>query len=163
VVFSRALNDNMEAAALEGSHASVIGGAPAAAVVFPAEVKARALANPRVKAAQEQLNRAGDKDRVRVRSEYDDVFRTVFAEKQGEVADNFDAVHCVQRAREVGSLQHIIPPSALRPYLVEAVERGMDRTRPMLEQMHRRRANGASSKLSSLIVDARVEGTASDA
>ena len=165
VVFSRTLNDNMEAAALEGSHASVIGGAPAAAVVFPGEVKARALADPRVKEAQEQLNHTAASDRVRVRAAYDDVFRTVFAEKQGEVADHFDAVHCVQRAREVGSLQHIIPSSALRPYLVEAVERGMERTRPMLEQMHRRRSNGASSKASppaqAVLKDARAARTTS--
>ena len=38
VVFSRALNEQLEVAALEGSYASVIGGAPAAAVVFAAEV-----------------------------------------------------------------------------------------------------------------------------
>ncbi len=35
VVFSAALNDNLEVAAVEGSFASVIGGAPAAAVVSP--------------------------------------------------------------------------------------------------------------------------------
>src|SRR4029077_3444017 len=34
VVFSRALNENLESSAIEGSYASVIGGAPAAAVVF---------------------------------------------------------------------------------------------------------------------------------
>ena len=38
VVFSRALNENLEVVALEGSYASVIGGAPAAAVVFAREV-----------------------------------------------------------------------------------------------------------------------------
>ncbi|HBY59431.1 MAG TPA: carbamoyl-phosphate synthase subunit L, partial [Solibacterales bacterium] len=37
VVFSRALNDNMEVVALEGTFASVIGGAPAAAGVFANE------------------------------------------------------------------------------------------------------------------------------
>ena len=41
VVFSSTLNDNMEVAALEGAHASVIGGAPAAAVVFAREVDER--------------------------------------------------------------------------------------------------------------------------
>ena len=34
VVFSKALTENMEIAAIEGSYASVIGGAPAAATVF---------------------------------------------------------------------------------------------------------------------------------
>ena len=41
VVFSRTLNDELYVAAVEGSYASVIGGAPAAAVVFSAEVNAR--------------------------------------------------------------------------------------------------------------------------
>ncbi len=128
VVFSKTLNDSLEVAALEGSHASVIGGAPAAAVVFPAEVKARVLADERVRAVQEELSKASEHDRMSLRARYDEVFRTVFAEKQGDVAAYFDSVHCVDRAREVGSLQHIIPASSLRPYLVEAVERGMART-----------------------------------
>ncbi len=97
-------------------------------MVFPAEVKARALADARVREVQEQLNGASEQERMRLRAHYDEVFRTVYAEKQGEVASNFDAVHCVDRAREVGSLQHIVPPSNLRSYLIEAVERGMART-----------------------------------
>ena len=48
VVFSGTLNDNMEIAAVEGSYASVIGGAPAAAVVFAGEVNKRTAADPRV-------------------------------------------------------------------------------------------------------------------
>ena len=41
VVFSHTLHDNMEVAALEGAHASVIGGAAAAAVAFTREVDER--------------------------------------------------------------------------------------------------------------------------
>ncbi|HEX8519918.1 MAG TPA: carboxyl transferase domain-containing protein, partial [Pseudonocardia sp.] len=48
VVFSGTLNDGMEVAAVEGSYASVIGGAPAAAVVFAGEVDKRTAADPRV-------------------------------------------------------------------------------------------------------------------
>src|ERR1700733_2506527 len=48
VVFSGTLNDNMEIAAVEGSYASGTGGAPAAAVVFAAEVNKRTSADPRV-------------------------------------------------------------------------------------------------------------------
>jgi hypothetical protein len=33
----------------------------------------------------------------------------------------------VQRALKVGSLDRIIPPATLRPYLIEALERGMAR------------------------------------
>ena len=48
-------------------------------------------------------------------------------EKLGEVAAEFDAVHSVQRAQAVGSVHRIIPASALRPELIAAVERGMQR------------------------------------
>ena len=46
VVFSKALNPNMTVLALEGSYASVIGGAPAAAVVFAGEVDKRTVGRP---------------------------------------------------------------------------------------------------------------------
>ena len=49
------------------------------------------------------------------------------AEKLGEVADEFDHIHDVRRAEEVGSVHRIIPPSELRPYLIDAVERGVAR------------------------------------
>ena len=48
VVFSKALNPRMTVLAVEGSFASVIGGAPAAAVVFARDVDARTAADPRV-------------------------------------------------------------------------------------------------------------------
>jgi len=34
-------------------------------------------------------------------------------------------VHSVHRALKVGALHHIIPPASLRPYLIQAVERGV--------------------------------------
>ena len=51
VVFSRALNEGMEVVAVEGARASVIGGAPAAAVVFrarwrPARARIRGCSRP---------------------------------------------------------------------------------------------------------------------
>jgi hypothetical protein len=52
----------------------------------------------------------------------------VHSEKQGELAAEFDSVHSVERAVEMGSVSSIIPPAALRPYLIEAIERGMQRT-----------------------------------
>ena len=48
VVFSKALNPNMTVLALEGSFASVLGGAPAAAVVFSGLVNNRTATDPRV-------------------------------------------------------------------------------------------------------------------
>ena len=52
VVFSGRLNDRMQVLAVEGAHASVIGGAPAAAVVFTREVNARTQADDRVRALE---------------------------------------------------------------------------------------------------------------
>jgi hypothetical protein len=49
----------------------------------------------------------------------------VHSEKLGEIADIFDSIHTVERALDVGSIDAIIAPSNLRPYLVEAIERGM--------------------------------------
>ena len=51
----------------------------------------------------------------------------VRAEKVGEVAEEFDAVHTVERARQVGSLDAIIAARELRPWLIAAVERGIAR------------------------------------
>jgi hypothetical protein len=43
------------------------------------------------------------------------------------MATEFDRVHSVQRALDVGALNCIIPPANLRPYLIHAVERGIER------------------------------------
>ena len=52
----------------------------------------------------------------------------VRSEKLGEVADEFDAIHTIQRALRVGSVDRIIAAEQLRPYVVDALERGMART-----------------------------------
>jgi hypothetical protein len=51
----------------------------------------------------------------------------VRSEKLGEVADEFDAKHSIERAKRVGSVDTIVPAARLRPYLIDAVRRGMDR------------------------------------
>jgi acetyl/propionyl-CoA carboxylase alpha subunit/acetyl-CoA carboxylase carboxyltransferase component/multidrug efflux pump subunit AcrA (membrane-fusion protein) len=130
VVFSGTLNDNMEVAAVEGSYASVIGGAPAAAVVFAAEVNKRTSADPRVAGLQTRIAEAtanGD-DASRLRAELAAAWPAVHSEKLGQVADEFDNVHSIGRARDVGSVHTIVPAARLRPYLVDAVQRGMQRT-----------------------------------
>jgi hypothetical protein len=89
---------------------------PVAAVVFPKEVRSRTMADNRVKAASKALVQAPDDvSRAQLRAEYEKVHREVFAEKQGEVADYFDSVHNVQRAKDVGSLHEIIPPDCDGP------------------------------------------------
>jgi acetyl-CoA carboxylase carboxyltransferase component len=132
VVFSGTLNDNMQVAAVQGSYASVIGGAPAAAVVFAAEVRKRTAADPRVADLQAAIAGAtatGDHDKAsRLREELDAAWPAVHAEKLGQVADEFDRQHSIQRAQSVGSVKAIVPAAGLRPYLIEAVRRGMSAT-----------------------------------
>ncbi|HSR23892.1 MAG TPA: carboxyl transferase domain-containing protein, partial [Candidatus Eisenbacteria bacterium] len=127
VVFSNRLNEGLEVAAIEGSHASVIGGAPAAAVVFAREVERRARADERVRSLEEQLEASGPAQRPPLRAELASLIEQVRAQKLGEVAREFDAVHSVRRAERVGSVRRIVPAERLRPYLVDAVERGMRR------------------------------------
>jgi hypothetical protein len=64
-------------------------------------------------------------DQARLRARIEETLEAVRSEKLSEVAEEFDAVHSVERAREVGSVHHIVAPERLRPYLIEAVERGM--------------------------------------
>jgi acetyl-CoA carboxylase carboxyltransferase component len=127
VVFSRALNESVEVAALEGTYASVIGGAPAAAVVFAGEVEARAKKDARVQALNQAIAKADGAEKGRLRAQFDELFKVVHSEKLGEMAAEFDRVHCVQRALDVRALNYIIPPANLRPYLIDAVERGIAR------------------------------------
>jgi acetyl/propionyl-CoA carboxylase alpha subunit/acetyl-CoA carboxylase carboxyltransferase component len=127
VVFSRALNENLEVAALEGTYASVIGGAPAAAVVFAGEVEARARKDARLQALSQAMATAEGAEKGRLRAQWDELFKVVHSEKLGELAAEFDRVHSVQRALEVGALNCIIPPANLRPYLIHAIERGMEK------------------------------------
>ena len=129
VVFSGVLNDNMEVIAIEGSYASVIGGAPAAAVVFSREVNTRTASDPRIVELEAQLKSAGDGDQARLRSELAELRTSVRSEKLGEVATEFEQVHNIQRAQAVGSVDAIIPARDLRPYLVGAIERGLERAR----------------------------------
>jgi acetyl-CoA carboxylase carboxyltransferase component len=133
VVFSRALNENMEVAALEGTYASVIGGAPAAAVVFAREVDARTRKDPRVVALEAELQAAPEAEKRRLRARLAEITGGVRSEKLGEVADEFDRIHSVERALQVGSLDRIIHPTHLRPYLIDAVERGMARERARMD------------------------------
>jgi acetyl/propionyl-CoA carboxylase alpha subunit/acetyl-CoA carboxylase carboxyltransferase component len=135
VVFSKALNENMEVVALEGTYASVIGGAPAAAVVFAREVDARTRKDPRVVAVQKELEAAADAGKAALRARLSDVTRTVRSEKLGQVADEFDGIHSVHRALQVGSLDRIIKASDLRPYVVDALERLMAREAPIGVQL----------------------------
>jgi hypothetical protein len=59
------------------------------------------------------------------------------------MASEFDRVHSVQRALDVGALNYIIPPANLRPYLIHAVERGIARE----EELHSRKHEGEKPRV----------------
>ena len=128
VVFSSVLNDGLEVVAVDGSYASVIGGGPAAAVVFSSEVRKRTEADRRLVDLNSRIAQ-GDEGEARLRAELEQLRGAVRAEKQAEVAGEFDRIHSIERAKKVGSVDRIISPGELRRYLVEAVERGIGRTK----------------------------------
>ncbi|MEW1589093.1 carboxyl transferase domain-containing protein [Micromonospora vinacea] len=122
VVFSKALNPNMTVLALEGSFASVLGGAPAAAVVFSADVNARTAADPRVRDLEVRTAASAGTERAALTAELDELRSSVRAEKLSEVAAEFDRVHNIHRAVEVGSVDAVIRAAELRPRIIEAIE-----------------------------------------
>ena len=83
----------------------MIGGGPAAAVVFSARGARARAARPadRARCARElRSERPSAEARGRLRARRS---REVTLEKQAELAAEFDAIHTVERAREVGSLR----------------------------------------------------------
>jgi acetyl/propionyl-CoA carboxylase alpha subunit/acetyl-CoA carboxylase carboxyltransferase component len=120
VVFAKTLSESLEIAAVEGARASVIGGAPAAAVVFAREVETRTRKDARVVEAEKAATAGGT-----ARSRLAEAIAAVRSDKLGEVGDEFDTIHSVERALKVGSLDRIIAAKDLRPYLIDALERGM--------------------------------------
>jgi acetyl-CoA carboxylase carboxyltransferase component len=128
VVFSQRLNEGFEAIAVEGAHASVIGGSAAAGVVFTRDVNAATRSDPRVLALEERIENADGGEARRLRGELSTLLETVRSEKMGELAGKFDSIHSIQRAVEVGSVSSIVAAADLRPYLIDAIERGMART-----------------------------------
>ena len=95
----------------------MIGGGPAAAVVFSRDVRARALADPRVQAHSKRASASDE-----ARALYERTLAEVTLEKQAELAEEFDAIHTVERAREVGSLEDIVAPADMRSYLIGLLE-----------------------------------------
>jgi acetyl-CoA carboxylase carboxyltransferase component len=123
VVFSKALNPRMTVLAVAGSFASVIGGAPAAAVVFAGEVATRTNGDPRVRDLEQALASADEVERGAIAGRLREVRTAVRAEKLGEVAADFDRIHSIHRAVEVGSVDAVIGPQELRPRIIAALEK----------------------------------------
>jgi acetyl/propionyl-CoA carboxylase alpha subunit/acetyl-CoA carboxylase carboxyltransferase component len=122
VVFSKTLNPNMTVLAVQGSFASVIGGAPAAAVVFAGDVGRRTAADPRVTELEARVAEASDAERGHLVVDLADTRAKVRSEKISEVAAEFDAVHNIHRAVDVGSVDEVITPDRIRPRIIEAIE-----------------------------------------
>lgn len=134
VVFSQALNPGLQALALEGSYASVIGGGPAAKVVFGREVEARAVEAPRVKELRAEWL---ETQSLSTRAALEEALAEERLQAQADVAAEFDAVHTVERAQEVGSLTQILPASFMRPRLIACLEQALG-----LSVVHRGAAGG---------------------
>lgn len=123
VVFSKALNPQLQIAAVAGSYASVIGGAPAAATVFAREVRTRVRQDPRLAGTSaashsDSASASASASEEELRSEH-----------LGRAAEEFDAIHTIERALEVGSVDQIIEPADIRPWVIEALRRGMAEAR----------------------------------
>ncbi|NLE97398.1 MAG: fused acetyl/propionyl-CoA carboxylase subunit alpha/methylmalonyl-CoA decarboxylase subunit alpha, partial [Propionibacterium sp.] len=122
VVFSKQLNENMTVLALEGSYASVLGGAPAAAVVFARDVAKRTASDTRVRGLEGRLQGGAPDERAALSGELDDLRGEVRAEKIGEIAAEFDGIHNIHRAVEVGSVDAVISTAELRPSIIATIE-----------------------------------------
>jgi hypothetical protein len=100
----------------------VLGGAPAAAVVFAGDVNTRTASDSRVRELESRVANASGTERAELSAELDEVRSQVRAEKLGEVAAEFDRVHNIHRAVEVGSVDAVISARELRPRIIEAIE-----------------------------------------
>lgn len=123
VVFSTVLNERVEVLALHGAKASVLGGAPAAAVVFSRDVAHRARTDPRVEQARRAVERAEPAERLRAEERLAAVEEQVRAELRGVVGREFDEIHTIERARRVGSVDRVVGVDDLRREIVAALRR----------------------------------------
>jgi hypothetical protein len=64
-------------------------------------------------------------ERAALSAQLAEVQASVRAEKLGEVAAEFDRVHSIRRAVEVGSVDAIISVPQLRPAIINAIEHAL--------------------------------------
>jgi hypothetical protein len=127
-VFSKVLNPGLQAVALEGTFASVIGGAPAAAVVFPREVRRRTLQDPRLQELTGRLRSCDPAQRQALELQHQEMYQEIFQEQRARVAGEFDTIHTVERARQVGSLDAILDPVKLREHIIASLQTPNDQS-----------------------------------
>ena len=122
VVFSKSLNPKITALAIEGSFASVIGGAPAAAVVFPRKVRQLVDNDAHLIKLRERLQQVGATEKPLISEKIEKMVSSLTLKKRGVIASQFDGIHNVQRAIDVGSLDSIITASSLRPSIIDVLD-----------------------------------------
>ena len=97
----------------------------------PARSSKRTAADPRVRELEARIAEATGAERAALVAELAELRAAVRPEKIGEVAAEFDGVHNIHRAVEVGSVDAVITAPRLRPRLIEAIERGLAREGPL--------------------------------
>jgi len=112
VVLNQQLNPELRIVALEGTKVSVIGGTAAAEVVLHREVKAQLEQSAAAAAADGGGVGGGGGTAAAPGTGDTGPHHRRLAVR--EVADRFDEVHDVQRARRVGSVEQVIEPGELR-------------------------------------------------
>jgi hypothetical protein len=98
-------------------------------IVFAGEVNKRTAADRRLADLEtgiaEAVKNGATADAARLRAALATVRPAMRSEKLGQVADEFDARHSIERARGTGSVHKIVTADGLRPYLIDAIHRGM--------------------------------------
>ena len=70
------------------------------------------------------MRSAPEAERAAISGELEEVRAAVRAEKISEVAAEFDGIHNIHRAVDVGSVDEVIKASELRPKIIEVLSRG---------------------------------------
>jgi acetyl-CoA carboxylase carboxyltransferase component len=123
VVFSKALNSEMEVIAVRGAKASVLGGAPAAAVVFASEIEKIVRDDPAIARLRSRAAKAEGDGKPGADADLAAAIERKRLELQTEWAARYDRIHDIERALEQGSIDRIIDPTRLRPEIIETIRR----------------------------------------
>jgi hypothetical protein len=91
-------------------------------VVFTREVRARAAADPAVRRLRDALV---PHPGAEARASLQQAMESAMLEAQRRLAQEFDAIHSVERARRVGSLDAVVPASRMRPHLIGLLHRAL--------------------------------------
>ena len=79
-----------------------------------------------MRALDDRISGAHRVERISLVIERSELRAATRAEKISEVAAEFDGIHNIHRAVEVGSVDAVIPAARLRPEIIEAIEKHLD-------------------------------------